>query len=222
MTELHYGNINREYVKYLSVDNIFTAYKNEFLISPFPNFYESSKEIDRIMEVQQKAINSNEWNVIEKFCNQWDGDLIESFALTLKKLEIPANDDYLQFLAKVSEDLGALIMQIKDYYNRARPFQVAYYSNNKEFHPFETISGNTPAYPSGHASQGMFLCSIISNHYPEKERELMSLASKIAESRIIMGVHFPSDNQFGIEIAQELMKKEDIKSLYFSDEEEEV
>lgn len=219
--ELHYGNISREYVKFLEAENIFTKYKNEFELNPFPNFLQSAEEIDKIMEHQKKAMSSSEWDAIHKFCMQWDGDIIDSFAKTLTKLNIPANDEYLEYLAKISEDLGALIMQLKNSYQRARPYQIAYYSNNKQFHPFETISGNTPAYPSGHATQGYFICNVISHHYPDKAKELRSLANKIADSRIIMGVHFPSDNNFGVYIAKELMKKEDIKNQFFSDEDEE-
>jgi acid phosphatase (class A) len=80
----------------------------------------------------------------------------------------------------------------------------------------ETISGNTPAYPSGHATQSYLLCSLIAHHYEEKREELMQLAGRIAESRIIMGVHYPSDNEFGIKIAKELMEDEAIKEMYLS------
>lgn len=221
MEEIHYGNINREYAKYLNVENIFTAYKNEFLNNSYPNFYTSVKELDVIKDVQNKAMNSPEWKSIEKFCYQWDGDLIESFGMALNKMKIPANEQYLEYLSEVSEDLGALIMQLKNYFQRARPYQIAYYSNNLEYHPYDTLSGNSPSYPSGHACQGFFLCNVISNHYPEKSKELLSLANKIAESRVIMGIHFPSDNRFGQQIAKDLVLKKDIKDKYLSDEEEE-
>ena len=46
------------------------------------------------------------------------------------------------------------------------------------------------------------------------------LSQKVAESRIILGIHFPTDNAFGVNIAKQLMKKEDIKNEYFSDDEE--
>jgi hypothetical protein len=217
--ELYYGNIAQEYLELLKVENIFTNYKNEFLLANTPNFYESTQEIEKILDIQKKAMESKEWESIKKFCMQWDGDIIESFAKTLKKMNIPANDEYLEYLADVSQDFGALIMQLKNTFQRARPYQVAYYSN-LPLHPFETHSGNTPSYPSGHAGQGYFICSVIANHYPEKAKELRALAMKIAESRVIMGIHFPSDNLFGMEIANELMGKDDIKSKYFSDVEE--
>lgn len=214
--ELYYGNISQEYLPLLKVENIFTNYKNEFLLANMPNFYESTQEIQKIIEAQKKAMESSEWDSIKKFCIQWDGDIIESFDKSLKKLNIPTNSDYLEYLAKISQEFGALIIQLKNTFQRARPYQIAYYSN-LPLHPFETYSGNTPSYPSGHAGQGFFLCSIIAHHYPEKAKELRSLAMKIADSRVIMGIHFPSDNAFGKQIATILMGKDDIKNKYFGD-----
>lgn len=218
--EIYYGNIAQEYLGALSEENIFTKYKNEFLVSSAPpNFLQSTTEVSQIIEIQKKAMDSTEWGSIKKFSLQWDGDIIDSFGKTLKKMNIPANDNYLEYLAETSKELGALVMQLKNEYQRARPYQIAYYSN-LPLHPFETISGNTPAYPSGHACQGLFLCSLIANHYPEKTKELKMLANKIAESRIILGIHFPSDNAYGLYIAKELMAKEDIQQKYFLQEEE--
>lgn len=214
--ELYYGNIAQEYLPLLKVENIFTNYKNEFLLANMPNFYESTQEIQKIIEAQKKAMESSEWDSIKKFCIQWDGDIIESFDKSLKKLNIPTNSDYLEYLAKISQEFGALIIQLKNTFQRARPYQIAYYSN-LPLHPFETYSGNTPSYPSGHAGQGFFLCSVIAHHYPEKAKELRSLAMKIADSRVIMGIHFPSDNAFGKQIATILMGKDDIKNKYFED-----
>jgi hypothetical protein len=212
--DLHYGNLSREFLPYLEKKNIFTNYLNEFLTTPYPNYFESMKECKLIMKHQEDAMNSKDWNSILSFCSHWDSELIGSLKMSLKKLDIPFNDEYIEYLTDISEDLGALILQLKSKYQRARPYQVAYYSNMK-LHPFETLSGNTPSYPSGHASQGYFLCSVIAHHYPEKKEELMKLASRIAESRIIWGIHFPSDNAFGIHIAKQLMAKDDIKEMYF-------
>ena len=218
--ELHYGNISRNFADYLDEKNIFTAYRNEFELHPYPNFYQSIEEIGKMQEIQKKAMQSNEWNAIQKFCLEWDEDMIGSFRKALRKMNIPANDEYFEYLYTTSEKLGALIMQLKNSYQRARPYQYAYYGNIKDFHPYDTMSGNNPSYPSGHACQSLFLCGIIANHYPDKQKELLRLSQKIAESRIILGIHFPSDNAFGMKIAKDLMKKKDIRELYFSDDEE--
>ena len=212
--ELHYGNINKENLKYLKEKNAFTKHFNLFNNIDYPNFLDSCSEIKQISDIQKKAENSSNRESIFKFCEQWDSSLLESMQYWLNRLEIPNNEEYINFLADASEDLGALIMQLKNHYNRARPFQYAYYSKEK-FNPYETLSGNTPAYPSGHASQSYFICSIVANHYEDKKEELMKLAKRVADSRIVMGVHFPSDNEFGIMIAKQIMSQKEIRAKYF-------
>jgi hypothetical protein len=212
--DLHYGNINRENLKYLEIENIFTKNFNKFTSNPYPKFLESGEEINEIKRIQQNAEDKENYQSILSFCEQWDSDLVGATKYWLNKLEIPNNKEYIDFLANVSEEFGALIMRLKNYYNRARPFQYAFYLNQK-FHPYETLSGNTPSYPSGHAGQSYFILSIVANHYEEKRDELMKLAKRIADSRIILGVHFPSDNNFGIQIAKECMQDKEINGLYF-------
>tara|TARA_Y100001972_G_scaffold127415_1_gene184134 strand:+ start:2727 stop:3389 length:663 start_codon:yes stop_codon:yes gene_type:complete len=211
--DLVYGNLNKESLKYLKMDNIFTQYFEEFSNTPFNDLFQTSAEITNVIKRQRDAENSPKWKAIKKFIFQCDMDLDETLKINLKKLKIPFDDDYINFLVSTSMDLGGLVMQLKNHYQRPRPFQVAYYTN-QPLHPFETQSGNTPSYPSGHAMQGKFLTKIISSHYPKKKIELTRLSEMISDSRIIMGVHYESDNKFGELIANKLLAKDDIKKRF--------
>lgn len=213
MNELYYGNLNKDFIPFLDKKNLFTEYFEEFSMNPFPNFYETLQENEIIMDVQSKAEQSAEWDKIKNFCFMWDSDLIKSIKITLDKLEIPYDDDYVNFLAETTEELGALIMQLKNHYQRARPYQYALYGNQK-LQPYHTESGNNPSYPSGHATQAHFIFKIIASHYEDKAHQLMAVSKKVADSRVIMGLHFPSDNEFGVQIAQSLLEKENIIEKY--------
>jgi len=101
-------------------------------------------------------------------------------------------------------------MDLKVHFQRPRPFQVAYYTNQK-LHPMTTLSGQSPAFPSGHACQGRFLTKVITKDNPTKRVELSKLSEQISKSRIIMGVHYPSDNFFGERIANELWKQKSVQ-----------
>jgi hypothetical protein len=70
--------------------------------------------------------------------------------------------------------------------------------------------------------QSYLICNIIAYHYEEKKEQLLKIAKQIADSRIIMGIHYPSDNSFGIQVVKELMLKDDIKEKYFPSVEENV
>jgi hypothetical protein len=213
MNALYYGNLSKEFLPYLETENIFTEYVDEFSMNPFPNFYESLAEIKIIIDYQNKAENDTDWDKIKNFCFLWDSDLIGSLVTSLNRLEISFDENYIDYLSNISEELGALIIKLKNHYQRARPYQYAFYGN-QNLNPYETYSGNTPAYPSGHACQSFFLCMVVAHRYENKRKELMKLAKNVMDSRLIMGVHFPSDNEFGFHIAKKLLEKENIKQMY--------
>ena len=95
------------------------------------------------------------------------------------------------------------IMELKYKYQRPRPYQVAEFYD-MDLNGKELDSMKTPSYPSGHAVQGYLMGMFYSDRHPEYKEEFMELAEKIAESRIIAKAHYPSDKQFGIELAEKL------------------
>ena len=88
------------------------------------------------------------------------------------------------------------IFFLKILFNRARPKQINYNLN-----VYESSTANTPAFPSGHCIQSIYLAKVLSLKFPEKKEQLMILAKDIALSRVYAGLHFPSDNLFGEKIA---------------------
>lgn len=95
-----------------------------------------------------------------------------------------------------SKGLVKPIMALKNHYNRQRPYQLAKKLNMSfKFVPLE--SAKTPAYPSGHSTQAVFLANIIADYFPELKNDLKYVANDICFSRLIAGVHFPSDDVFG-------------------------
>jgi hypothetical protein len=221
MTELRYGNLTKELQSQLEVKNIFTEYLAEFSFIEYPNYYESSQEIISIIKTQESAEKSGKWEAIKSFCDLWDSDLILALEKTLDMLDIPFDDEYIEYLTKVTEDLGSFIVQLKNHYQRPRPFQVAFYTE-QNLHPYDSVSAQSPSYPSGHAMQSFLIFNIIAYHYEDKKEQLLKIAKQIADSRIIMGIHYPSDNAFGIQVVKELMLKDDIKEKYFPSVEENV
>lgn len=217
MNELYYGNISKENLPYLDVKNEFTNYFNEFSMIPYPNFFESLEENEKIIEIQTRAENNNDWGKIKQFCFLWDADVTKALEFFLEKTNIPFDKDYIYYLVNLNEELGALIIQLKNHYQRARPYQYALYGNQK-LNPYTTFSANTPSYPSGYACSIYFIGKILCFHYEEKQDEINKLISQVIESRIILGLHFKSDNDFGIEIAKTLLLKDDINKKYFTNE----
>lgn len=91
-----------------------------------------------------------------------------------------------------------IAMSLKNFYNRARPAQITpEIINEKNGTLLHSDSANTPAYPSGHAIQAYYLGKILARKFPAKTQAIMDIATKCANIRIMAGLHYPSDRDFG-------------------------
>ena len=126
------------------------------------------------------------------------------------------------FIRKAGRETAAQVNLVKDCWERPRPFVV-----DAQIHPpgqmqQETAiapgtaaqntaphgpgspclpAGPTPAfsysYPSGHSTFGAITGILLANMAPEKRRELFARAWDYGESRVVGGVHFPTDVESG-------------------------
>tara|TARA_R110000851_G_scaffold180812_4_gene328501 strand:- start:431 stop:1087 length:657 start_codon:yes stop_codon:yes gene_type:complete len=201
LADLKYGKMNLEDIEFIEktrpqIDEILW----NFLSQPYPDSRETSKEIDLIKN-KQDTYSKNKFKLT--FCKDADEDLHHTLTNLFQTIGIEVDESFF----KIDKVLGYIIVKLKQHYNRPRPYQFAYYSE-QNFHPFETITGNSPSYPSGHALQGYFLCSLLAKKYPQHKTRLDLFAEMIAESRVALGVHYPSDNAFSKEISNKLMQHE--------------
>lgn len=94
-------------------------------------------------------------------------------------------------------DLTVLLMRQKMKFDRVRPAVL-----NPAIAPVIPVPGH-PAYPSGHSTQAHFVAYVLGELMPEKKDELVARADSIAKNREIAGLHYPSDTQGGILLAQQ-------------------
>ena len=92
------------------------------------------------------------------------------------------------------------IMYYKILYNRARPSQVA----PDDIDYLDSVTANTASYPSGHAFQGYYAAKILSQWEPSRKQEWMDIAERVANIRIIAGLHYPSDRDFARQLVADL------------------
>ena len=143
LNDLAYGNLNHDFNAYLDVDNEFTRLKESFLDFPYPQIDETKLEIENLISLQENAKKSKSWNNQFNFMHTADKNLDKLFIKFYLKNELDFDQE---FLAKIKLDLSALIVQLKDFYQRARPYQVAFYTE-QDLVPFNSASANTPSYP---------------------------------------------------------------------------
>jgi hypothetical protein len=114
---------------------------------------------------------------------------------------------------KLFDDTLPLILKLKFYFQRPRPNQLAEHYKLKLF-PFDSKSSDSPSYPSGHTLQARVICHVLGNHFPEKFDFFENLAKDIEYSRIYLGVHYPSDNDYSLYIAETILRDKEFKHKY--------
>lgn len=85
-----------------------------------------------------------------------------------------------------------LVDAIKNQYKRPRPYE--------KFQEVQLAPGITThdfSFPSGHACGSMFIAHKLAKKYPHLSDGLISLANRIANTRVQAGVHYPSDVEAG-------------------------
>ena len=166
--------------------------------TPFPE--NSSKETRS--ELLWLA-NYNNGIVNKDFVKKGD-DIVKVFDDYCKDNNLKFNKKYYEQLIKES---GKTILSLKYYYNRPRPKQLADYYGMEEFKDVELGSMKTPAYPSGHSTQGHLFAELLGQEYPKHYDKFKSLANMISASRLMARAHYPSDCKFGEQVAKHIFGK---------------
>jgi hypothetical protein len=91
--------------------------------------------------------------------------------------------------------------------------QVAQYYKLKLF-PYSSFSADTPSYPSGHTLQAYVILNVIADKYPNEYQFCKEMINDIAYSRIYLGLHFATDNDFAKFVGQEILKNPNFTKKY--------
>ena len=98
--------------------------------------------------------------------------------------------------AHIHSDEGVASDPLKSTFARPRPYQL-----DKRLHPVCKVTDAHNSYPSGHALGGYLFALTLIEILPEKREAIMQRADEYAHSRIVCGVHYPSDLRASRELA---------------------
>jgi len=126
----------------------------------------------------------------------------------------------VQLLDRALLDVDATAAAAKSHYQRPRPYQRMQLHRvcNKgdapirEEHPMHGAS-----YPSGHSVHGWTVAMILSRVAPERGPALMDRAEEYEESRLICGMHFPTDIEAGQVVAAAVVTRLDTSAEFRAD-----
>jgi hypothetical protein len=92
-----------------------------------------------------------------------------------------------------------IIDYLKLHYNRPRPFQVAG-QLNLPLYPSVEEGSTDSAYPAGHTLLSLYIYHKLVALYPMYKREWLRMVCDVADTRLDLGVHYPSDNLFSFQV----------------------
>ena len=181
----NYNNIFKHKLYLLFISIIIIYCVNGYSLERYYHFYPT---------INVYPNNFNEVKMVEKYVKEKNEKMNDFIKLTDKSVSYAFQDIVIESreqLIKMESEIVVFITFLKNLFNRARPKQI-----NENLNVFESISANTPAFPSGHSCQAYYLAKKLSIKYPEKREILFEMAEKCGQARIYAGLHYPSDHEF--------------------------
>ncbi len=165
-------------------------------VAVVPPFANDSIATQDELRVVQEAMRRH--GKATKFDAEVDRNSIAPFEAYVERvgLRLPAG-----WLQRLAASALPLLLALKFRYNRPRPKALAF-MYGLDLVPFASKTADSPSYPSGHAFQAYLAAGVLARLRPQDAEELYGLAARVAQSRINLGLHFPSDVEYGQALAQ--------------------
>ena len=153
---------------------------------PVDSGYTTRTEINELKKIPLK----------KAFVKKYD-DIEAAFKKTAKEQGVKDYDK--KIAAKLIKESAPVILELKKYHNRKRPYEL-----DKKLLAFVVKSMKTPSYPSGHSVQGMLIGRVLSDKYPKSRKGFMDTAKNISYSRRVARAHYKSDSKMGEELGNSM------------------
>ena len=164
-----------------------------------PPTNESEETRVELMELQDRLdLEKNSQELLEK----WDTDLTDPFIDYLRNNNLSFQKSFIDNLI---DDSTVVILKQKYLFNRPRPAQIDEMVGVK-INPIKAKTADSPAYPSGHSTQSRLLALYLGEKHRDHSERFLDLAEECGQSRLNAGVHYPSDHEAGVELAEILFK----------------
>ena len=206
INQLAYGQATIEERMAIDSGTEFEKHVKVFQNDPYPeNVSPAAKQ--ELYEIVSKVdkLTNEEWRKRCFFIDRQLGKYLNGYAQKAGMRQFKSIFEQVNHLY-----LNSLLYQTKYYYNRLRPNQLAYYLKIG-LTSANTRTGHTPSYPSGHTLQAHFYTKLISDvmNIPWEDEA----TREVAASRMSMGIHYKTDNDFAIKISEYLLDTDEYKEL---------
>jgi len=135
---------------------------------------------------------------LDKQFFQEKDDLIGNFFHFLDSKKVKYDK---KLLRKIVLDAVDVILELKDYFKRPRPFKL-----DHDFKDPSIKSTKGYSYPSGHSTQSNLLGLVLNDLYPNYKKDFDKIVKDIEYSRLMAKAHYPSDIKFGEKLAKSMFE----------------
>jgi hypothetical protein len=166
-------------------------------LPPPPNEKELLAQLPLISAIRRQHAGTNP----EKL-RRLDENMAGSFDSIIRENGYPSERRWI-----VSMMRGAvpIVLKLKRQFSQLRPHELARKHRIDFDHNLVESASDTASYPSGHTAQAHYIAGRLMAKYPELRAPLAKVANDIELSRLIFGVHFPSDNKAGRLLAAKML-----------------
>tara|TARA_R110002074_G_scaffold193436_1_gene359267 strand:+ start:56 stop:544 length:489 start_codon:yes stop_codon:yes gene_type:complete len=154
---------------------------------PSDNSFDTDQEIKSLKKIPLR----------KEFVKKYD-NIEAAFKKTADEQGIKDYDK--KIAAKLIKESAPVILKLKKYHNRTRPYEL-----DKSLSSVKMKSMNTPSYPSGHSAQSMLIALSLKDKYG-KGPAFMQTAKNISDSRNMAHAHYKSDSVNGNKLGKQLYK----------------
>jgi len=126
-------------------------------------------------------------------------DIEAAFKKTAKDNNIKDYDKNIA--AKLIKESAPVILELKKYHNRPRPYEL-----DKNLTAFKMKSMETASYPSGHSVQGILIAKVLGDKHPKAKSAFAKTGENISYSRRVARAHYKSDSKVGEELGNSMYK----------------
>jgi acid phosphatase (class A) len=148
-----------------------------------------------------QTVDDARWQMAGLDANDLYPRFAEAFGRPIDKKTSPA---LVALLDRALVDVDATAAAAKDFYHRPRPFQrlqLERVCDKKSAPKPEDHPTHGTSYPSGHSTHGWTVAMILARVAPDRSEALLARAASYEESRLICGMHFPTDVEAGQAVA---------------------